>query len=208
MSNSWQIQELPIQCRTLVGRARWSLQKCVPPKFPFCLVTFAILFKKLIFWLVVPFPSSPVKDLLLCPLHTTSGLTGLLALQKLCQSMRKAEHMVFGLYFWYHKAGPGGLTLDYVPLSDIRPSEKQPVLICLCSTSPVTLPQDILWYCGRVLLSPLCAPKLTWSSGLPLKHNTDIVLESEHSVRVWAHADAQVHLFTSRFSEHTLCWGI
>lgn len=146
---------------------------CSTKMFSFSLQPFLFSTKKLLFWLILPFPPSPVKDLLdsasperrwwsprcglllLCSPHTSLGLTGLLpALLKLCWSMRKAEHMVFGLHFWHHKAGPTGLTLDYVPISDIRPSEEQPVLIRLCSTSPVMLPQDILSYSSRVLLWP------------------------------------------------------
>lgn len=90
------------------------------------------------------------------PLTTYLGPTGLLlALLKLFQRMIKAEHMVFGLHFSYHKACPRGLTLDYVPISDIRPSEEQPVLICLGSISHVMLPQqDILRYSNRAMFWP------------------------------------------------------
>ena len=136
---------------------------CSTKMFSFSSQSFLFSTKKLLFWLILPFPSPPVKDLLdsaspkrrwwsprrglllVCPPHTSLGLTELLpALLKLRWSMRKAEYMVFGLHFWYHKAGRRDLTLDYVPISDIRPSEEQPVLICLCSTSPVMLSQDIL----------------------------------------------------------------
>lgn len=176
----------------------------------FFLATFPILHQEISLFSVSFFPSAPVKDLLdldfpkrtwwvhgflllFCPC-TTLGL--LPTLPKLCWSMRKAEHMVFALHFWYHKADPRDLTLNCVPTSSIRSSEEQPVLSL--QYQPVTLSQDIWWYSSRVLLRP-------HKFSVILFCTTQLHNQSEHSVDVWAHADAQVCGFTFRFSTHTLC---
>lgn len=154
--------------RTLTGRVRWNLQMSVSPRCSFfpCKLSYSPPRNFLTFCLILPSLLSPVKDLLgldfpkrswwvhglpllFCPC-TSLGLTGLLpALPKLCWSMRKAEHMVFALHFWYHKAGPRSLTLNCVPISSIRSSEEQPVLSL--QYQPVTLSQDIWWYVQQSL---------------------------------------------------------